>query len=198
MTPDLSWFHLHPWHAKEQSVVLATQSCPTLCDPTVCSPPGPSVHWISQARILESCHFLLRGIFPTQGLNLGLLLCRQILYCLGHQGSPKGTKGAGYTPSEACLLNRKPQPGPQPTKGKFCYRWNCMLHPQQLTLTAKNNPHWACPRPDAPMNCILLGPFQVPKEVLLLVSRNDPNSTPHNSYKPGKKCNTKLLYHLSP
>ena len=124
MTPDLSWFHLHPSHAKEQSVVLATQSCPTLCDPTVCSPPGPSVHWISQARILESCHFLLQEIFPTQGLNLGLLLCRQILYCLGHQGSPKGTKGAGYTPSEACLLNRKPQPGPQPTKGKFCYRWN--------------------------------------------------------------------------
>ena len=52
-------------------------------------------------------HFLLQGIFPTQGLNLGLLLCRQILYCLGHQGSPKRAKGAGYTPSEACLLNRK-------------------------------------------------------------------------------------------
>jgi len=38
------------------------------------------------------------------------------------------------------------------------------LHPQQLTLTAKNNPHWACPRPDAPMNCTLLGPFQVQKK----------------------------------
>ena len=25
---------------------------------------------------------LLQGIFPTQGLNLGLLHCRQILYCL--------------------------------------------------------------------------------------------------------------------
>ena len=29
------------------------QSCPTLCDPVDCSPPGPSVHGISQARILE-------------------------------------------------------------------------------------------------------------------------------------------------
>ena len=32
-------------------------------------------------------HFLLQGIFPTQGSNLGLLHCRQILYCLSHQGS---------------------------------------------------------------------------------------------------------------
>ena len=34
--------------------VLGTQSCPTLCDPTDCSPPGySSVHGILQARILE-------------------------------------------------------------------------------------------------------------------------------------------------
>ena len=32
-----------------------------------------------------SSHFLLQEIFPTQGLNLGLLHCRQILYCLNHQ-----------------------------------------------------------------------------------------------------------------
>ena len=32
------------------------------------------------------CHFLLLGIFPTQGLNPGLLHCRQILYCLSHLG----------------------------------------------------------------------------------------------------------------
>ena len=34
------------------------------------------------------CHFLLQGIFLTQGSNSGLLHCRQILYCLSHQGSP--------------------------------------------------------------------------------------------------------------
>ena len=28
-------------------------SCPTLCEPMDCSPPGPSVHGILQARILE-------------------------------------------------------------------------------------------------------------------------------------------------
>ena len=35
------------------------------------------------------CHFLLQGIFPIQGLNPGLQHCRQILYHLSHQGSPK-------------------------------------------------------------------------------------------------------------
>ena len=34
-------------------------------------------------------HFLLQGIFPTQGLNSGLLHCRQIIYCLSHEGSPE-------------------------------------------------------------------------------------------------------------
>ena len=33
--------------------VLVAQSCPTLCNPTDCSPPGSSVHGILQARILE-------------------------------------------------------------------------------------------------------------------------------------------------
>ena len=32
------------------------------------------------------CHFLLQGIFPTQGSNLGLLHCRKTPYCLSHQG----------------------------------------------------------------------------------------------------------------
>ena len=35
------------------------------------------------------CHFLFQGIFPTQGWNLGLLHCRQTLYHLSHQGSPR-------------------------------------------------------------------------------------------------------------
>ena len=33
--------------------VLVTQTCPTLCDPTVCSPSASFVHSIFQARILE-------------------------------------------------------------------------------------------------------------------------------------------------
>ena len=34
-------------------VVLVAKSCLTLCNPMNCSPLGSSVHWISQARILE-------------------------------------------------------------------------------------------------------------------------------------------------
>ena len=33
------------------------------------------------------CHFLLQGIFPTQGSNPGLLHCRQILYQLNYKTS---------------------------------------------------------------------------------------------------------------
>ena len=33
------------------------------------------------------CHFLLPGIFPTQGSNLSLLHCSQILYSLSYQGA---------------------------------------------------------------------------------------------------------------
>ena len=33
--------------------LLVAQSCPTLCDPMGCSPPGSSVHGILQVRILE-------------------------------------------------------------------------------------------------------------------------------------------------
>ena len=34
-------------------VAKSLQSCPTLCDPMGCNPPGSSVHGILQARILE-------------------------------------------------------------------------------------------------------------------------------------------------
>ena len=41
-----------PMHESE-SESEAAQSCPTLCDPMDCSPPGSSVHGIFQARVLE-------------------------------------------------------------------------------------------------------------------------------------------------
>jgi len=39
---------------------------------------------------------LLQGIFPTQGSNLGLPLCRQILHQLSHQGSPRILEWVAY------------------------------------------------------------------------------------------------------
>ena len=37
----------------EKVKVLVPQSCPTLCNPMSCSPPGSSVHGTLQTRILE-------------------------------------------------------------------------------------------------------------------------------------------------
>ena len=63
--------------------MLVSQSCPTLCDPTNCSPPGFSVYGILQTRILEwIAILLLQRIFLTQAWNPGLLHLRQILYCV--------------------------------------------------------------------------------------------------------------------
>ena len=39
---------------------------------------------------------LLQQIFPTQGSNPGLLYCRQILYQLGHKGSPRILEWVAY------------------------------------------------------------------------------------------------------
>ena len=76
-------------NAPYKGQVLVAQWCPTLYDPTDCSPPGFSVHGILQARILKWVAILFsKGIFPTWGSNPGLLYCRQILYCLTYQGSP--------------------------------------------------------------------------------------------------------------
>ena len=57
-----------------------------LCDPMDCSLPGFSVHWLLQARILEwvAIPYASPSDLLTQEPNLGLLHCRQILYCLSH------------------------------------------------------------------------------------------------------------------
>ena len=67
------------------SVSLSVTS--TLCDSMDCSPPGSSCLWDSPGRNTGvGCYSLLQGICPIQGSKLGLLHCRQSLYCLSHQG----------------------------------------------------------------------------------------------------------------
>ena len=63
------------------------QSCPTLCNHMECSPPGPSVHRILQARILEWIAISYSRIWthvpciPWTG--------KQIVLPLSHLGSPR-------------------------------------------------------------------------------------------------------------
>ena len=86
--------------------VKVAQSCPTLCDPVdyiVHVIPNPGIKPMSPALQADSLQAetqrkpknigvgslsLLQQIFPTQGLNQGLLHCRWILYQLSYQGSP--------------------------------------------------------------------------------------------------------------
>ena len=79
-----------PLDASEKVKVLVAQSCLTFWDPMDCNLPGFYDHGILPTRVGR--HSLLQGIFSTQGLifltqgwNLGLLHCRQILYFLSHQ-----------------------------------------------------------------------------------------------------------------
>ena len=56
---------------------LVTQSCPTLCNPMDCNPPGSCVHGDSPGKNTGvGCHSLLQEILPIQGSNLDLLYCR--------------------------------------------------------------------------------------------------------------------------
>ena len=64
-----------PRHLYACLCAKSLQSCPTLCNPMDCSPPGSSVHGILQ-EYWSGFHALLQGIFPTQG-SKPRLLCLQ-------------------------------------------------------------------------------------------------------------------------
>ena len=63
--------------------VEIAQSCPIL------RPHGLYSPWNSPGQNTAVGNLSpLQGLFPTQGLNPGLLHCRRILYQLSHKGSP--------------------------------------------------------------------------------------------------------------
>ena len=78
---------------------LVAQLCLILCDPMdYCSPRGSSVHGDSLGKNIWS------GLpcpppenSPTQGLDPGLPHCRQILYQLSHQESPRILEWVAYS-----------------------------------------------------------------------------------------------------
>ena len=87
LSPFPAWIHKEV-EVKSEEKVLVAQSRLTL-----------QPHGLQPTRLLGprdspgkntgvGSHSLLQGIFLTQGSNLGLLNCRQILYHLSHQGSP--------------------------------------------------------------------------------------------------------------
>ena len=70
---------------KKKSESEVAQLCPTLFNPHGLQPTKLLRPWdIPGKNTGVGCQFLLQEIFPTQGLNLCLLHCRQILYRLSH------------------------------------------------------------------------------------------------------------------
>ena len=129
---------------------------------------------------------LLQGIFPTQGLNPGLLLCRRILYQLSHKGSPRILKWVAYPFSSRSSWprNRTGVPAdslPTELLGKLysLYCLNGWFHKgiemhQRLSNTERN---WPCfgfgfPHSKAVSNIVSGWPFSV-LFPLFLISANE-------------------------
>ena len=73
-------YFTHCHHCSPSWKSLVTQSCPTICESMLLCP------WNSPGKNTGvDCHSLLQGIFQTQGSNLDLPHCRQILYHLSHR-----------------------------------------------------------------------------------------------------------------
>ena len=66
---------------------LATKSCLTLGTPWTVTSQAPLSMRFSRQEYWSGLPFPSPGFFPTQGSNLGLLHCRQILYWLSYKGS---------------------------------------------------------------------------------------------------------------
>ena len=69
---------------------LVTHTCPSLVQLYGLQPTRLLHPWDFPGKSTGvGCHCLLQRIFPTQGSNPGLPHCRQSLYHLIHQGSPR-------------------------------------------------------------------------------------------------------------
>ena len=72
------------------------QSCPSLCDPRDCGPPGSSVHGILQARILEwaAVPFSMGSSQPRDRTHIPAApALQEDSILLSHQGNPLNRRG---------------------------------------------------------------------------------------------------------
>ena len=76
--------------------------------------PGSICIRFSQQEYWRDCHSLLQGILLTQESNPGFLHCRQILYCLSHQGSPDSVTATAAKSLQSCPTLCDPRDGSPP------------------------------------------------------------------------------------
>ena len=83
---------------------------------------------------------LLQAIFPTQGLNPDLLCCRQILYQLSHQGSPRILEWVAYPFTRGSSKPRN-QTRVSCIAGRFFTNW-AISEAQQNEKSGTNRYFW--------------------------------------------------------
>ena len=102
--------------------VKVTPSRPTL------RPHGLYSPWNSLGQNTQvGSHSLLQGIFPTQGSNPGLPHCRQTLYQLSHEGSPRILECVAYHFSRWSSLPKN-RTGVSCIEGRFFTNWALRKH----------------------------------------------------------------------
>ena len=78
-------------HMVDTHACTPARSCPTLCYPVDCSPPGSPVHGISQARILEwvAISSSRGSSWPRDWTNISCVSCIEVdSVLLNHGGNP--------------------------------------------------------------------------------------------------------------
>ena len=119
-------FHSNPKEGQCQRIfnvpAKLLQSCPTLCDPMDCCPPGSSVHGDSPGKNTGvGCHALLQGIFLNQGSNRCLLCpCTAgTFFTTEPPGKPAAAAAAAAKSLQSCLTPCNPIDGhPWDSPGK--------------------------------------------------------------------------------
>ena len=101
-------------------------------------------------------HFLLQGIFSTQGSNPGLPHCRQMLYHLSHQGSLKGVNQSLFCVwTNLITWQEQTLHSPAPSAGQ-CLSLGCYNKSQTGWLT------WQTLIPKPRESCLTLNPYKDP------------------------------------
>ena len=120
---------LSDWTELMKVKVKVAQSCPTLW------PHGLYPPWNSpdQNTAVDS-RSLLQGFFPTQGSNPGLPHCRQILYQLSHEGSPRILEGVAYPFSSGSSPPRN-WTGVSCIVGEFFTNWAIREAPHLISIS---------------------------------------------------------------
>ena len=89
-------------------VCLVAQSCPTLCNPMLCSPPSSSVHGDSSGKNTGvGCHALLQRIFPNSGIKPRSPALQADSLPPAPPGKPKNTGVGGLSLLQGIFLTQE-------------------------------------------------------------------------------------------